>query len=82
MMLLALASRPSLAFTHWATLPVTPLWQFWVSLTHRGENGVAALRSSKKQDKKKQLKKRKTSRKNHASNLECRHLSGGFPRLW
>lgn len=59
MMLLALASRPSLAFTHWATLPVTPLWQFWVSLTHCGENGVAALRSSKKQDKKITIKEKK-----------------------
>lgn len=29
-------------------LPVTPLWQFWVSLTHCGENGVAALRSEGK----------------------------------
>lgn len=31
-----LASRPSLAFPGAAMLPVTPLWQFWVNLTHCG----------------------------------------------
>lgn len=42
-------------------LPVTPLWQFWVSLTRCGENGVGALRSSMKGDarrKKKKLQRR------------------------
>lgn len=62
----------------WAMLPVTPLWQFWVSLTPCGKNGVGALRSSMKGNAR---RKKKTSKKNSAFNLVCQHLSVSFLRF-
>lgn len=44
-------------------LPVTPLWQFWVSLTHCGENRTGARRSSTTGDGRTEKKQGKLQRR-------------------